>query len=82
MFGGMFKGMIGGAGRSAIGSAERGIISSSTLQTMQSGLFQGITFAGKELIHLTTSSIGMIVSLGGGLVMFLLTQKPNAAIVK
>lgn len=55
---------------------------SSTISNMVPTVFSGLSFAGKGLLSLTTSSISLIVSVGGGLFLLLVSQKPNPNPIK
>lgn len=60
-------------GRGSVGAIENKA-TNGVLGNISSNLFSGLTFAGRQVISLTTHSLTTIMSLGGGLVLFLLTQ--------
>ena len=82
---GMFKlfggSLINGAEKVGIGSTSKGMFGS-TISNMMPTVFSGLSFAGKGLLSLTTSSISLIISVGGGLLMLLMSQKQNTITVK
>ena len=48
--------------------------SNGVLGNISSNLFSGLTFAGRQVLSLTTQSLTTMMSLGGGLLLFVLSQ--------
>jgi hypothetical protein len=60
-------------GRGTVGAIEQKA-SNGVLGNISSNVFSGLTFAGRQVISLTTQSLSTMMSLGGGLLLFLLSQ--------
>ena len=68
--------MIGSIGTRFLGRvAVKEGVQQSRFGGVGSTLLTGISFVGRESFSFLTNSIGTIVSLGGGILVFLLTQQ-------